>query len=97
MLGAAAQPICSRPRLDRFVCELLTGPCKFYFDLEFPRTPGNAGIDGDKLQGQLLACMRQRLLTGEGFSQQQPWTPVHCTDVVVLDSSKAKKFSRQLS
>ena len=90
MRGTGAPAVLQPPvGNDRFVCELLDKslPCKLYFDLEFSRAL-NPDVDGDALQDAVLAACRR------GFAEQ--FQDVACTDVVVLDSCKATKFSRHV-
>ena len=90
MLGSEAADAMQSPVAnDRFACEVTAGPCKLFFDLEFVRAL-NAGRDGDAMQAHLLercALALQRHCGAE---------PVAVTDLVVLDSSNAEKFSRHV-
>ncbi len=63
-------------------------PCKLYFDLEFPRAT-NPGRDGVAMTSRLVHVVCRALHTRYGLT---------CTrrDVLELDSSTPKKFSRHL-
>lgn len=89
MLGHEGDAMLQSPvAWDRFTCEVLAGPCKLFFDLEF-YTAYNKTLDGEELQRALLSACAERL-------QREFSPPVACTGTVVLDSSKPGKFSRHV-
>ena len=64
-------------------------PCRLYFDLEFYREYNPADLDGNELTDLLLRLCALHLLRRFGLLLRR-------RDVLVLDSSTEKKFSRHL-
>ncbi|CAM9146110.1 unnamed protein product [Ectocarpus fasciculatus] len=79
-----------RPSPLRHVYEIIREgcPCRMYFDLEFARGP-NPGLDGEELVRAWINVVAGKLHQEFGVS-------VGASNVLDLDSSTPKKFSRHL-
>ncbi len=74
------------PCARRNAHEIVWGMCKLYVDVEFPRAT-NAGVDGSALVTRLVEVLTQELQ--RQFDVE--------SSVVVLDASKASKFSQHIT
>jgi len=85
------QYCCSKPPQERHFYEVIREkqPCKVYCDLEFA-TECNSGRDGHAMVALLVTRLREEIRAVWGLEVRAD------TDVVELDSSTPKKFSRHL-